>query len=126
MRLDPELEIVGSGAGRVHREGPRVLVVKRGGKEIARVEGPTERIDLLSELLGDRTPDDLAGVLLPKDLPAFEQLAAERAKVVGDLLAEGRRLVEEVERLVCALYEVPGELADEVVVHAVRRAARAT
>ncbi|MGH3093283.1 MAG: hypothetical protein ACRDOG_13285, partial [Gaiellaceae bacterium] len=126
VRLDPELELVGSGAGRVRREGPGLLVVKRGGKEIARVEGPPGRLDLLAEVLGDRSPDDLAGVLLPKDLAAFEGRVAERAKVVGGLLADGRRLVEDVERLVCALYEVPDELTDEVVAHAVRRAGRAT
>src|SRR5204863_2445403 len=34
---------------------------------------------------------------------------------VNELLREGRRLVEEVERLVCALYAVPDDLTEEVV-----------
>jgi len=38
------------------------------------------------------------------------------------LLGEGRRLVEEIERLVCALYDLPAELTDAVVAHAVARA----
>ena len=42
--------------------------------------------------------------------------------MVHDLLAGGRRLVEEVERLVCALYDLSDELTEKVVAHAVARA----
>ena len=68
---------------------------------------------------GAREPREL---LLPRNLEAFEKRIGERAKLVAGLLAEGRRMVEEVERLVCALYDVPGDLTEEVVAHAVRRA----
>jgi len=60
-----------------------------------------------------RRPDDLRSVLLPRDLKAFEKRMGERAKLVAGLLAEGRRMVEEAERLVCALYDLP-ELALEL------------
>lgn len=42
--------------------------------------------------------------------------------MVHDLLAEGRRLVEEVERLVCAFYDLLDELTEKVVAYAVARA----
>jgi hypothetical protein len=48
---------------------------------------------------------------------------AERHAEVTELLAEGRELVERVERLVCSLYGVADELVDEVVDNAVVRAA---
>jgi hypothetical protein len=52
-------------------------------------------------------------------------LVEARTGEVSELLAEGRSLVEEIERLVCALYGVPDDLVDEVVAHAVTRAASA-
>ena len=66
----------------------------------------------------------LRSVLLPRDLKAFEKRMGERTKLVAGLLAEGRHMVEEVERLVCALYDVPDALTEEVVAHAVVRAGR--
>jgi len=124
VRLDSLLELTVSepGSGRPRREAEALLVFRRGRKETARVAGDGERLDLLEEVVGERVPDDLGAVQLPKDLLAFEQRASEQSRVVGALLAEGRRLVEEVERLVCALYEVSDELTEEVVAHAVRRA----
>ncbi len=124
VRLDPSLvATVGTGpVGKPRREGSDVLVFRKGKAETARVAGDPARLDLLEELLGGKAPDDLAAILLPRDLDAFEERSREREKLVGDLLAEGRRLVEEVERLVCALYELPDELTDEVVAHAVARA----
>jgi len=44
------------------------------------------------------------------------------AAEVSALLADGRRLVEQVERLVCGLYDLPAELTDAVIEHAVKRA----
>jgi hypothetical protein len=38
---------------------------------------------------------------------------------------KGRSLGEEVERVVCSLYDVPEDLTEEVVAHAVRRAGAA-
>lgn len=125
-RLDPSLEVTLGPPphGRPHRETARALAFRRGRVEAARVAGAKARLDLLEEVLGGKAPDDLGAVLLPRDADAFERAVRERAKLVGGLLAEGRRLVEEVERLVCALYELPDELTEEVVTRAVARAAR--
>jgi hypothetical protein len=127
VRLDSSLSLTGPGTrGKPLREGRKALVLRRGKAETARVEGDPARLDLLERLLGGRATEDLGAVLLPKDLDAFERLAAERAEAVRALLAEGRELVERVERLVCALYDVPADLTDEVVAHAVERARRST
>ncbi|MGH9319898.1 MAG: hypothetical protein ACRD3V_08400, partial [Vicinamibacteria bacterium] len=124
VRLDSALSMEGSPAGKLHRERPDLLVFKRGRDETGRVTGEAERLELLAEILGARSTDDVASVLLPKDLGEFSQLAKKRAKTVIDLLAEGRVKVEQVERLVCALYGLPDDLTDAVVEHAVARAAR--
>jgi hypothetical protein len=127
VRLDPELtvRVAAMPLGKARREGSDALAFRRVAAETGRVEGPERRLDLLEEILGRGPVEDVRAVVLPRDLEAFEALAAQRARVVSDLLAEGRRLVEEVERLVCALYGLPDELADEVVAHAVGRAASA-
>jgi hypothetical protein len=124
VRLDPALELTGGSAplGRAQLETKSVLVFKRGRAETARIEGDPARVALLVELLGSKAPENLGAFLLPRDLVGFERIADERAEFVAGLLAEGRELVEQVERLVCGLYEVPEELTDEVVEHAVRRA----
>jgi hypothetical protein len=124
LRLDPELEATLGQAplGRPHREAPDLLLFRRARAETGRITGDPRRLDVVEELIGGRSPDDLAAVLLPCDLGELERLATERKTVVEELLAEGRRLVEEVERLVCALYDVPDGLTDEVVAHAVARA----
>ena len=124
IRVDPELEATIGAAplGKPHRDKPGLLVFRRARAETGRVTGDPRRLDLLQELIGARAPDDLQGLLLPRDLDGLELLASDRKTLVEDLLAEGRRLVEEVERLVCALYDVPDELADEVVAHAIARA----
>lgn len=80
---------------------------------------------LLGELVGDDhrlTPDRLAAVEVPKDVGAFRDSVEAAEGEVAALLADGRVLVEAAERLVCALYAIPGELEDEVVAHAVARA----
>ena len=86
--------------------------------------GDPARLDLLAEIVGARTVDDVGSILLPKDLDSFEHLSQQRARAVSELLAEGREKVERVERLVCALYDLPDELTEAVVQHAVERAAR--
>ncbi|MBA2461028.1 MAG: SAM-dependent DNA methyltransferase [Actinobacteria bacterium] len=108
--------------GRPRRDGPGVLSFRRGRTETARVEGDPAPLDLLETILGSKGVDDVSGIELPKDLEELQRLATERAETVRTLLAEGRRLVEEIERLVCALYGVSDELTDEVVAHAVARA----
>jgi len=124
VRLDPGLEIEGKPAGKSRREKPDVLAFRRGGAETGRVVGDPERLELLVEIVGARSIDDPGSVLLPKDLDSFDQLAQERARTVSELLADGRRKVEQVERLVCTLYGLPDELTEAVVQHAVERAAR--
>jgi hypothetical protein len=63
-------------------------------------------------------------VLLPKDVAAFNAFVASRGHEVERVLREGCELVEKVERLVCALYDVPGDLVTRIVEHAEARAAR--
>lgn len=124
VRLEPSLAVGAAAAGKPHRQSASVLALRRGKAETGRIEGDPARLDLLEQLLAGKATDDAGAILLPRDLDAFERLARERAEHVRDLLAEGRRLVEEVERLVCALYDVPPDLTEEVVAHAVARAAR--
>lgn len=108
--------------GRPRRDEPGILAFRRGRVEAARLEGEPPLLDLVETIVGGKAVDDVGSVELPKDLSELETLAAERAALVRELLADGRRLVEQVERLVCVLYDVPDELADEVVAHAVARA----
>jgi hypothetical protein len=126
VRLDPALSVTvhATPNGRPVREGPENLSLRRARQETAVLEGDPARLDVLELLLDGKAPADLDTLLLPKDLDAFERVVEKRAALVAGLLAEGRRLVEGVERLVCGLYDVPDELADEVVAHAVERASR--
>ncbi|MCS7007950.1 MAG: hypothetical protein RMM28_11230 [Thermoleophilia bacterium] len=124
VRLDPALAVEGTLRGRFRREGAELLVFRQGREEAGRVSGDPERLDLLVEILETEAPDDARAVPLPKALAAFERLAEERATLVRALLGEGREKVERVERLVCALYGLPQDLTEDVVRHAVERAAR--
>jgi len=126
-RIDPELTLRidtdGSlGRGAVEPEG---LVFQHSRKVTARVAGPERRIEFLTRMLeGSQRllPAGLEGTLLPRDLDAFEAFCDARRTEVGELLEEGRVLVETVERLVCRLYDVPAELEEAVVRHAAERA----
>jgi hypothetical protein len=121
LRIDPNLTRTGEGKpGRPVRESDSILRLGR-----VRVAGDPARVDLAARVVGGRAPTSLDAVLLPSDLPTFEDLAAEREQAVAHLLAEGRRLVEEVERLVCALYDVPADLTEAILEHAVERASGA-
>jgi len=51
---------------------------------------------------------------------------ARRARRAEGLLDEGRTKVEQVERLVCDLYDLDDELTGAVIAHAVERAGRAS
>lgn len=123
VRLDPKLQVEGRPSGTPRRTADDTVVFRRGRDETGRVVGDPARLDLLLEIVGARS-DDVGSVLVPKDLAAFETVSADRVRVVSDRLAEGREKVEQVERLVCALYGVPEELTEAVVQHAVDRAAR--
>ncbi|HEX6701579.1 MAG TPA: hypothetical protein VF101_12705 [Gaiellaceae bacterium] len=125
LRIDPHLEVAleDPGRARVTRAAPDELELRRGRAKVGVVRGDPARLDILEQVLGARTDERVAENALPKDLVRFRELADQRRVLVDNLLAEGRRLVEEVERLVCALYDVPPDLTDEVVAHAVKRAA---
>jgi hypothetical protein len=86
-----------------------------------RVTGDPRRLDLLEHVLGGRAAEGFLDTLLPKDMSAFEERISERRRQVEALLLEGRELVERVERLVCALYEVPDDLTEQVIARAIRR-----
>jgi hypothetical protein len=124
VRTDALLEVIvrETPLGSARRESEAALIFRRGRTEAGRVTGDPRRLDLLETLLGTGRVDDVRGVLLPRDLDTFEQRAQKRAQEVSALLIEGRRLVEEVERLVCELYGLPDELTDAVIAHAAQRA----
>jgi hypothetical protein len=75
----------------------------------------------VERVLGGKADEHVADTLLPKDGGAFEQDIKQRHELVERLLRDGRELVERVERLVCAIYDVPDDLTEQVVAHAVRR-----
>jgi hypothetical protein len=127
VRIDPALDPAIAGAGRLGRPElqPDALRYRFGRAITATVTGPEDRLQLLArvtERMRSSLAEDLAHVVLPKDLPAFAATLADRAAAIDRLLEEGRQLVERAERIVCRLYGVPAELEDEVVASAVARA----
>jgi hypothetical protein len=125
VRLDPKVDATVMDPGRPAREAPGLLVLRRGKAEVGRVTGDPARLDLLEAILGGKARVGVLELVLPRDLAAFGKRVEARAALVAGLLADGRRLVEEVERLVCDLYGLPTDVIDEVVEHAVQRAVRA-
>lgn len=124
VRLEPALDLVG-GQGSLGKPAvvdAQTLVFRRARVETAKVTGDPARIALLAQIAAEQKLDDLGGVLLPRDPEVFELSARDRAELVVNVLVEGRELVERIERLVCGLYEVPPDLTDEVIAHAVQRA----
>ncbi|CAN5716698.1 hypothetical protein BH18ACT13_BH18ACT13_08090 [soil metagenome] len=128
VRTDPELEATGGAGllGKPTRLEPGVLTFRRARVETARVSGPADRLDLIEGTVRADTIEELLATPLPRDLRLFAQRVDERVRDTEALLAEGRRLVEEVERLVCGLFGLTDELTDAVVAHAVARAGSAT
>ncbi len=128
VRVDPELScaIDTDGVlGRSALEGDS-LVFRYRKKEVARVEGPREKLVLLGQLVsadGRITPAELLATEAPRDMGEFRSTVDAASAEVKSLIAAGRGLVEAAERLVCALYGIPAELEDEVIAHAVARAA---
>lgn len=127
VRVDPELtasiETDGVLGSPVFDDGVLVFAYRR--KVTARVDGPASKLMLLGELLADKAklmPADLLKAEVPRDVEGFKKEVEAAQKEVGDLVAQGRTLVEVAERLVCALYGVSSALEDEVVAHAVTRA----
>jgi hypothetical protein len=122
VRLDSELTVVGKPSGRAKRTGLGVLSLRRGQKETGQIQGSKARLDLVAALVGDGSVSEAGSVVLPKDGASFLKAKAARAMEVSHLLREGRELVENVERRVCAIYGLSDELTEEVVAHAVVRA----
>ncbi len=124
VRLHPllRLELAEPGAARVQRAGPDVLELRRGRTLVGTLAGNEAAVEFVEHLLAGRADERLPELLVPKDLDAFARRVAERTRGVEALLAEGRDLVEQVERLVCAVYDVPDDLTGQVVAQAVRRA----
>jgi len=126
VRVDPEfaVTITTDGAlGRPHLDDGALLFT-HARRPTARVEGPHDRLALLQNVLGTRrlTPDELLSERLPASLSGFAEEIAGKQAEIDELLAIGRQLVEAVERLVCALYGLPGSLTDLVVESAISRA----
>jgi|GEM_PF-2265953 len=128
VRVDPELDATIETDGvlgkPVYEHGLLTFAYRR--KVVARVTGPTPKLMLLAELLADPKklmPADLLAAEVPRDVDRFKADVEETGTEVASLLNQGRSLVEAAERLVCALYAVPPELENEVVAHAVSRAA---
>jgi hypothetical protein len=124
VRLDPELvlQLGESTLGRPERVDD-AIVFRYKREETGRISGPPERLDLLEQLLDSGDGSDPRRMMLPRDVAAFEAATGRRRDDVQSLLDEGRELVEQVERLVCALYDVSDELTEAVIDHAVHRAA---
>ena len=125
VRLDAALSIEGDqgATGRLRRLAPDRLTVSRGRAVLATVMGTSARLDVLE--LAAKPDVAIGATLLPTDIAAFELQCSQAAEEVRELLTEGRRLVEEVERLVCGLYGLSAELTERVVEHAIRRAGNA-
>ena len=127
VRLHPliDMDFADPAAVRVQRAGAGVLELRRGRRVVGTLSGNEAAVEFVEHLLAGRADERLPELLVPKDLDAFGRRVAERARGVEALLAEGRDLVERVERLVCAVYDVPDDLTEQVVAHAVRRASYA-
>jgi len=123
LRLDSDLELdlVEPTPAKVARVDTRTLELRRGRRAIGRIVGDRARLDLLERILDGKADELVADTRLPKDAAAFAEQIEERRKVVQRLLEEGRELVERVERLVCAIYDVPDDLTEQVVSHAIGR-----
>lgn len=107
---------------KLRRAKPDLIELVRGRQVVGRLEGEAAVLDLVDGLVDGAADEHLPELLLPADLVLFAARRTDRRQLVAGLLAEGRELVERIERLLCAVYDVPDDLADAVVEHAVRRA----
>lgn len=127
VRIDPTLSPSIDTDGPLGRARMRngLLTFTHARRQTATVAGPGNRLELLEQMVsraGRIMPDELLAMRLPADDAAFDALLRRKRDEVESLLATGRRYVEAVERLVCALYRVDDELTDRVVASAVARA----
>jgi hypothetical protein len=127
VRVDPDLHHA------IETDGPLgrcsfvdgQLLFRHGRHNTASVDGPEAKLMVLTELVGDRTrlmPAELLALEVPRSVDDYHSGVEGAQAEVERLQADGRALVEAAERLACALYAVPAELADEVVAHAAARA----
>jgi hypothetical protein len=128
VRVDPELSVSIDPDGVLGRPGieDNALVFRYRGKPVARVDGPRDKLVLLGELTAlarQTTPDGFLAAEVPRDVEDFKATVEKASAEVGQLVESGRVLVEAAERLVCALYAIPADLEEEVIAHAVKRAA---
>ncbi len=126
VRLDPTLALTVDTDGVLGRAelGEADLVFRHNRRVTARVTGPPDRLALLEQAVRSRPkmlPDELRSLRLPDDLGAFRSRVLRLQEEIDHLLESGRILVEAVERLVCALYAVPGGLTERVVESAIAR-----
>jgi hypothetical protein len=126
VRVDPELSVTIDTDGALGRATIEedALVFRHRRQVVARIDGPVDKLMLLSEIwamLDKPLPGDLLKAEVPRDVVAFREGVEARWEQVAALLAEGRVLVEAAERLVCALYAIPLDLEEEVIAHAVAR-----
>lgn len=125
VRIHPGIRVTGEPSGKARRKDRRTLVFRRRA-ETGQVGGDPALIDMLERLIPVAGIDDATSVVVPRDFAAFDALLTAKRSEIDALLAQGRELIERVERLVCSLYGVPDELTEEVVQHAVARAAAKT
>jgi hypothetical protein len=127
VRLDSSLEVS------IETDGPlgkpsisdKTIEFRRQRKTTASVSGRSDRIGLLGTLVGTDAkllPADLQALTLPKSVDVLQSVVMKESARADELLADGRILVELVEQIVCALYEIPADLTAEVIAHAVARA----
>jgi Eco57I restriction-modification methylase len=127
VRVDPKLSVsidTDGVLGRATIEDD-ALVFRYRGKPVARVDGPRDKLMLLGELtaLARQAPDSLLATEIPREVEDFKASVEKASAEVGQLVESGRALVEAAERLVCALYAIPADLEEDVIAHAVKRAA---
>ena len=84
-----------------------------------------ERLKALERAIDEYEPifRNLRGAACCRRISACSQCASATEQIsCRRRWWKGGDLVEQVERLVCAIYDVPDDLADQIVAHAVRRA----
>lgn len=126
VRLDPTLTVAVTTDGMLGRAQltDDAAVFSHARRMTARVEGPRDRLALLLDVVTGRqlSPDDLLSTKLPVNIHKLDEHLERQQSDVDSLLETGRILVEAVERLVCGLYRLPGDLTELVVDSAASRA----
>jgi hypothetical protein len=126
LRIHPDVTFeVPNAKAKASRSEPGRIDLVRARKVLGKVEGPSVVLDFIEEIVADDGIEHPEQILVPRDITVFRDACTDAEQTVTKLLVEGRDLVERVERLVCALYEVPDELIELVIAHSDARAATA-